>query len=100
MRWRLANWFIDKKIGDTFAIDVLNQAPQTEQSATEIVDYWLAEIIGYTGIDEAGRTELISFMADGGDPDVLLDFPGNNSIRDRVRSLIALIQMSPEFQMK
>ncbi len=63
MRWRFANWLIDKKIGDTLAIDVIGQAPQTEQSATEIVDYWLSELIGYIGIDETGRLEMINFMA-------------------------------------
>ena len=100
MRWRLANWLIDSKIGDFLAIDVIGQAPQIEQSSVEIVDFWLSEIIGYTGIDEAGRQEMINFMADGGDPDALLDFPGNSDVRNRVRSLIALIHMSPEFQMK
>jgi len=100
MRWRLANWLIDKKIGDTLAIDVIGQAPQTEQSATQIVDYWLSELIGYIGIDETGRLEMINFMADGGDPDLLLDFPFDDTVRNRVRSLIALIHMSPEFQMK
>ena len=100
MRWGLANWLIDSKIGDFLAIDILGQAPQIEQSSVEIVDFWLSELIGYTGIDEAGRTEMIAFMADGGDPEVLLDFPFDNNVRNRARSLIALIQMSPEFQMK
>lgn len=100
MRWRLANWLIDSKIGDFLAIDVIGQAPQIEQSSVEIVDFWLTEIIGYTGIDEAGRQEMINFMADGGDPDALLDFPGNSDVRNRVRSLIALQAMAPEFQMK
>jgi len=43
---------------------------------------------------------MINFMADGGDPDLLLDFPFDDTVRNRVRSLIALIHMSPEFQMK
>ena len=100
MRWRLANWFIDSYIGDTLAIDILGQAPQVEQSSVELVDFWLREIIGYTGIAEADRLEMINFMADVGDPDILLDFPGDSNVRNRVRSLIALISMSPEFQMK
>ncbi len=100
MRWRLANWLIDSYIDGNLAIDILGQAPQTEQSATELVDFWLSELIGYTGIEETDRQDMIAFMADGGDPDALLDFPADNSIRNRVRSLIALMLMSPEFQMK
>ena len=71
----------------------------TARSANEIVDLWIPRLFGRE-IGAADREELVDFMAAGHNP--ALDLPIDTNdwpeyTQDRLRSLVGLMFMSPEF---
>lgn len=96
MRWRLGNWVINARDdNDDLYSDIVGQT--ISGSAIEIVDYWIDRAVGYP-ISTETRAALISFMAQGINPDYTL--PMTEQVQDRIRALVGLIFMSPEYQLK
>lgn len=112
--WRLGSWLIDQDIDgnsatDDFRLDVLGQTyaafPALPHQATseQLVDFWIGRIFGRT-LEAAQRDELVDFMAQGNSPTQALLLDGSSStptaVRARLRALVGLIFMTPEFLVK
>ncbi|MEO7795862.1 MAG: DUF1800 family protein, partial [Thermoanaerobaculia bacterium] len=112
--WRLGSWLIDQDIDgnsatDDFRLDVLGQTyaafPALPHQATseQLVDFWVGRIFGRS-LEAAQRDELVDFMAQGNSPTLSLILDGSSStaiaVRSRVRSLVGLMFMTPEFFLK
>lgn len=96
MSWRLCGWLVDfDNDADTYYIDVLAQTPASVRSANELADFWINRILG-RAMEPAERDEIVQFMAQGVNPDLDLNFDDSDT-RDRLRSMIGLIFMSPSF---
>jgi uncharacterized protein (DUF1800 family) len=80
-------------------LDLLAQSPMA-QSCTQIVDFWIARLFGYA-ISATTRDALIAYMAQGGSPSsppALLS--GEASLKDRLETMVWLMAMSPEYQLR
>jgi uncharacterized protein (DUF1800 family) len=106
--WRLASWLIDQDLDgqsntDDFRLDVIAQTYNAfgTQSLTsnQLVDYWIWRMYGRT-IDPAERAELVDFMRQGNSANLALNLGTSSSLRARLRSLVALTCMLPEFFLK
>ena len=96
MSWRLCNWLIDfDDDAENFYLDVLSQTPASVRSANELADFWIDRILGRP-MDPADRNEVVQFMAQGVNPDFDLNFDDEDT-RDRLRSMVGLLLMSPDF---
>ncbi|MEO1083111.1 MAG: DUF1800 domain-containing protein, partial [Acidobacteriota bacterium] len=100
LTWRLMQWLIDHddSNGDHW-LDVVSQTPNNVRSANAIVDFWLDRALGRT-LPDGTRQELVEFMAQGFNPDIDLPVDSSSSTADRVRSLVGLIMMTPQFLWK
>ena len=98
--WRLTNWLIDVENGaGQKRFDAFGPMPGDVRSATAIVDFWIARILGRP-LGEVERQELIDFMAQGFNPTYDLPLDTNEwpyYWQDRVRALVGLLFMTPEF---
>ncbi len=92
--WRLSTWLMNEPGGGSFHLDVVAQTPATVRSANQITDFWIDRIFGRP-LSSADRTTVVTFMAQGLDPNMAL--PWNNSVQNRVRALVGLLFWSPEF---
>lgn len=112
--WRLGSWLIDQDIDgtsatDDFRLDVLGQTyaafPALPHQATseQLVDFWIGRIFG-RALEAAQRDELVDFMAQGNSPTQALLLDGSSStptaVRARLRALVGLMFMTPEFLLK
>ncbi len=98
MRWRLANWLVDRRdAADDYYIDIFAQHPAGIRTANGIVDYWINRILGRP-VASADRDKLIEFMAQGVTPTLELPIATDEGLQNRIRSLAALIILSPDFQ--
>ena len=96
MSWRLCNWLIDfDDDGGNFYLDVLGQTPASVRSANALADFWIPRIL-QRPMAEDDRQEIVQFMAQGINPDFDLDFSDEDT-RDRLRSMVGLILMAPDF---
>ena len=99
MRWRMINWLVDKKDEqDQYRLDVLGQTPGNLNTATELVDFWIDRILGYS-MSADDRQLIIDFMAQEISPLEALDM-SNKKVQDRLRSMVGLILNSPQFQLR
>ena len=96
MTWRLCGWLIDfdDDNGD-FYLDVLGQTPPAVRSANELADFWIDRVLGRP-MDTGDRAEIVQFMAQGVNPDFDLDLTDEDTA-DRLRSMVGLLLMSPDF---
>jgi len=97
MRWRMMNWLLDVKDGDDYRTDVLGQTPAAVRSPVALADYWIDRILG-RAMSAQGRERVVELMAQGRNPDFDLPLDGDVAVQDRLRSMVGLILMSPEFQ--
>jgi uncharacterized protein (DUF1800 family) len=104
MRWNLPYRF-SQSWGGNVAINLLSQTTMTS-SCTAIVDNWVNRLCGFT-ISNTTRDALISFLAQGGNPNQpprptsqAPDWGDNNALKDRLESMIQLLAMSPEFHLR
>jgi len=96
MSWRLCGWLVDfKDPNDNFYLNVLAQTPAHIRSASGLADHWINRILNRP-INPADRDQIVQFMAQGFNPDFDLNF-NDSDTRDRLRSMVALILMSPDF---
>jgi uncharacterized protein (DUF1800 family) len=96
MSWRLCAWLVDfYNSNDQAYLNILGQTPTSVRSANELADFWIDRILNRP-MESAERQEIVDFMAQGFNPDFDLDFSDEDT-KDRLRSMVGLIFMSPEF---
>ncbi len=102
--WRTVNWLIE---GDEDGADVvfnivnrtLTALPAGSRSATQVADFWIWRLLG-RAMPAADREQCIEYLSQGFNPDLDLPLDSNDwpyYWHDRLRGLIGLIYMSPEF---
>ena len=96
MSWRLCAWLIEfRNDAGNYYLDVLAQTPGDQRSANDLVDFWTNRILGRS-MEYEDHQELVDFMAQGVNPDLDLNLDDGDT-RDRLRSMVGLIFMSPDF---
>lgn len=104
--WRLAGWLIDQRDesdpSGRYRMDIrgvtLASLPAGSRNANQIVDVWIQRVLG-RAMDTVDRGEIVDFMAAGANPNTELDLDDSN-VESRLRSMIALLFMSPDFFLK
>ena len=107
MGWRLLQWITETTDNTVPLAPILatTRSGVTTWTANNLVDFWCQRILGYLPTP-ARRATLVGFMAQNGDPAtyVITDTdtwaasdPKRHYNQQRLRSMVALIVMSPEF---
>jgi len=97
LSWRWVNWLIDSRDdSENFRLDILGTTPPTVRTSTELADFWIDRVLQRPMAD-ADRQDIIEFMAQGFSPDLDLPLDTNTSLQDRLRSMVGLILMTPNF---
>jgi uncharacterized protein (DUF1800 family) len=109
MTWKFLNWFTEANDGGVPLAPILATTrtglPAAQWTATKLVDFWCRRVLGYLPV-AARRQELIAFMAQNGDPNAYViadndEWAASDLKRhfnqQRLRSMVSLILMSPEF---
>ena len=98
MSWRFVNSFAAAFDADTgiHYMDLVGQTPPDVRSSNAIVEFWVDRIFGRP-IRPADRTEVVEFMAQGVNPDFDLPLDEDPEIQDRLRSMVGLLFMLPDF---
>ncbi len=95
--WRTVNWLIDSRDGaNQFRLNLLAATPASARSANELADFWIDRVFGRP-LPAAERQEIVDFMAQGHNPDFDLPLAADSDTQDRLRSMVGLLFMSPEF---
>ncbi|MFN7941293.1 MAG: DUF1800 domain-containing protein [Thermoanaerobaculia bacterium] len=95
--WRTSNWLIDIEYNTTaWRLDALAQTPANVRSANQLTDFWIQRIFN-RALPDADRSEIVQFMAQGHNPDLALPLDTDEDTQDRLRSMVGLLFMSPEF---
>lgn len=103
-RWNMTYLFA-QSWGGNVAVDLVGQTTMT-QTCTQIVDFWIGRICGFT-INSTVRQELIAFMAQGGDPNQppkatsgRPDWGDANALKDRLAAMVQLLAAAPDAHMR
>ena len=107
MTWKLLNWLTETSDGTEPLSPILatSRANVAQWTANNLVDFWSTRVLGYA-LPAARRQVLVNFMAQNGNPatDVIADndnWSGNDLKRhynhQRLRSMVSLILLTPEF---
>lgn len=97
LSWKWVNWLIDvRDDDDNFRLDVLGATPPSVRTSTELADFWIDRILQRPMTPE-DRQDIIEFMAQGFNPDIDLPLDTSSTIQDRLRSMVGLIFMTPNF---
>ncbi len=94
--WRFINWLFTREIDDAYPVDAFSQTPSQLRSANELADYWIERMLGRP-MDAQDRREIVDFMAQGRDPEIDLRLDISDDARHRLRMMVALIALSPDF---
>ncbi len=99
--WRLVNWLIesDGDGADRYLDLVASTLATPARSAEQIVDHWIDRVF-HRALPDADRQELVDFMAQGHNPTLALPLEANDwpeYTQDRLRALVGVMFMSPEF---
>lgn len=96
MSWRIVGWLVDfQNSSDVPYLDILGQTPANVRTPNDLVDFWVDRILNRP-MDPEDRVTLVEFMGQGINPDFELNLADENTA-DRLRSLVGLILMSPDF---
>lgn len=103
-RWNLPYWVTQWWSGNV-QIDLQTQTP-AGATCTQIVDFWIDRLCGFA-LTPTTRQALIDFMAQGGNPNQPPkptsrepDWNDPAALIDRLNSMVQLLAMTPEFQMR
>lgn len=107
MGWKLLQWLTETTDNSVPLAPILatTRTGVSNWTANNLVDFWCQRILGYLPT-AARRATLVGFMAQNGDPAtyVITDTdtwaasdPKRHYNQQRLRSMVALIVMSPEF---
>ena len=108
--WKMLSWLtetVDTDVALTPLLPILTQSRANVPSwtANNLVDYWCQRILGYLPI-AARRQVLVEFLAQNGDPATYIitdtDTSATTDLKrhynhQRLRSVVSMILMSPEF---
>ncbi|MDQ3206302.1 MAG: DUF1800 domain-containing protein [Pseudomonadota bacterium] len=107
MSWKILNWLTETSDGGVPLLPIVQatRAAVPQWTAVKLVDYWCTRILGYLP-EAARRQKLVAFMAQSANPntDIITDtdsWAGGDLKRhynhQRLRSMVSLILLSPEF---
>ena len=111
--WRLAGWLVDQDIDGSGATDdfrlpviatthaafpIVPPAVVPKASANQLVDFWIDRLLGRP-LPAVEHEEIVDFMAVGAHPDALFDLT-QTAVKNRLRSMVALVLMTPAFLTK
>lgn len=107
MSWKLLNWITETSDNSVPMAPILatTRSGVSNWTANNLVDFWCQRILGYLPT-AVRRQTLVAFMAQNGDPAtyVITDTdtwaasdPKRHYNQQRLRSLVSLILMTPEF---
>ncbi len=97
MTWRLCGAMVDWENGTgSHLLRIPESTPSNIRSATGMADYWIQRIL-QRPMPSGERQAVIDFMAAGFNPDFDLPVDSDPDTADRLRSMVALILMSPSF---
>ena len=111
MRLRMLNYLVDESDAtrENWLLNVIDATPKDDLSPNALVDFWIDRIFGYE-LNPATRDYFVDFMAQGRNPSYQLAMivPPPNEDEDwnghqpwaRLRALVGLMFMSPEFQLR
>jgi len=108
--WRMLSWLTEALDTDTaqtplLPIVALSRSNVSVWTANNLVDYWCQRILGYIPV-AARRQVLVAFMAQNGDPASYVitdtDSSATSDLKrhynlQRLRSMVSMILISPEF---
>lgn len=108
MTWKLLDWFTEATDANSVPIAPildLSRSNVSSWTANNLVDFWCQRLLGY--LPAASRRQVLAgFLAQNGDPAsyVITDTdtwaasdPKKHYNQQRIRSMVALILLSPEF---
>lgn len=96
-RWNLMSTLVfGRRWHKSAKFNLPQQTPKSAQSAYQIADYWVKRILGRT-VKPQTRMMLANYLAGGGSPDEP-PFGNPKEVNFRLKAMIALIGMSPDFQ--
>lgn len=94
--WRFLNWLIDAGDGRAgHALQVL-PPPGVGTSAAALADWWIGRVFG-RAMPRSFRDEVIAFMAQGRGSHVPLPVTTDEATEHRLRAMVALLLIAPEF---
>ena len=106
MSWKMLNWISETSDNNVPMAPILatTRTGVSSWTANNLVDFWCQRILGYAP-PAARRQALVTFMAQNGAATEVIadtdDWAANNTKahynQQRLRSMVALILMSPEF---
>jgi hypothetical protein len=107
MTWKLINWLTEANDASVPLSPILatTRANVASWTANNLVDFWSVRLLGYA-LPTARRQVLVNFMAQNGNPasDVIADTDAwaasdlkRHYNQQRLRSMVSLILLSPEF---
>lgn len=107
MTWKLLNWMTETRDGEVPMSPILyvSRTRVPVWTANNLVNHWCHRILGYQP-DPARKQSLVDFMAQNGDPATTVINDTDSSSRSdlkqhynhqRLRSMVSLILLSPEF---
>ena len=111
MTWKTLNWIteVNNVAGDGKLLPIIETTragvPAAQWNASKLVDFWCRRILGY--VPKAQRVQVLrTFLAQNGDPASYVIEDTNawaqsdlkrHYNHERIRSMVSLILMSPEF---
>jgi uncharacterized protein (DUF1800 family) len=93
-RWRFANLLVQGYLGN-ITVNLVSQMPGGTTTPNAIVDFWINRLLGRPLDPASNRAAIVSFMAQGFNPNNPLP---SEDIADRLPHMVALILMAPDFQ--
>lgn len=98
--WRLANTMIQiDDANNNLYFNPFALTPANVRSAQALVTYWTQRVLGRPA-SATDEEALVEFMAQGHNPNMNLPLDTDDDTKDRLRSLVALIFMTPSFLVK
>jgi uncharacterized protein (DUF1800 family) len=109
MTWKMLNWLTETRDGEVPLAPILDitrsGVPVAQWTAKKLVDFWCMRALGRLPVNSRYQT-LLAFMAQNGDPNTYVitdnDAWSASDLKkhynhQRLRSMVSLILMSPEF---
>ena len=94
--WRLMNYLLNVRGEDEVLwFDPVSDTPDGVRTSNALADFWIQRLLGRPMKTE-DRKEIVAFLSVGRDPEIPFSL-ADDAVQRRVRTMIGLIGMSPEF---